>query len=222
MTKAQILLEIAGIAAGAIGRHIAPQAGRATVAVKRKVINRPGSQTVVTTVTTVQSKAKPQPEPEFVRVYDGVTIGALGRVMSSSSDLVAAYDDGRYDNVAAARKDYPTHHIFTIAIHPSDPGDFLDVEPGCCWPPSEAAGWLERRRHAGARLIGLYGDADTWEALVAVPGIDLRGVVRWLADQNGVPHIPPGYDGCQYDGSALDSRLQYDVSLFKTSALRNL
>ena len=220
MTKAQIMLEIAGIAAGAIGRHLAPQAGRATVSVKRKITNTKTAQTVVTTVTTVQPK--PQPQPEFVRMYDGVTIGALGRVLSTSSDLVAAYDDGRYDNVDAAKKDYPTHKVVTIAIFPTDDGDFLDVEPGCTWPPSEAAGWLQRRRKAGARFIGLYGDRDTWNALEAVPGIDLRGVVKWIADQNGVPHIPAGFAGCQYDGSALDSRLQYDVSLFKTSALRNL
>lgn len=220
MTQAQILLEIAGIAAGAIGRHIAPQAGRATVAIKRKVVNTRAAQTVITTVTTRQTK--PQPEPEFVRMYDGVMIGALGRVLSTSSDLVAAYDDGRYDNLAAARKDYPGHRIVTIAIHQTDPGDFLDVEPGCCWPPANAKPWLERRRQAGAKLIGLYGDRDTWDVLETVPGIDLRGVVKWIADQNGVPHIPPGFQGCQYDGSALDSKLQYDVSLFKTSALRNL
>lgn len=220
MTTRQILLELAAIAAGAIGRHLAPQARGATVSIKRRVTNTPTAQKVITTVTTIQHK--PHPVPEFVRIYDGVTIGALGRVLSSSSDMVAAYDDGRYDNLDAARKDYPGHKILTIAIHPTDPGDFLDVEPGCCWPPSEAAGWLESRRRAGAKLIGLYGDAATWRALVEVPGIDLRGVVRWLADQNGVPHIPPGYDGCQYDGSAVDSKLQYDVSLFKSRALEAL
>lgn len=218
MTQAQILLEIAGIAAGAIGRHLAPQAGRATVRVKRKITSSSKATTTVTTVTTMQPK--PVKAPEFVRVYDGVTISALGRVMSTSSDLVAAYDDGRYDNLAAARKDYPAHKILTIAIRPTDPGDFLDVEPGCCWPPANAKPWLERRRKAGATLIGLYGDADTWTQLEEVPGIDLRGVIKWIADQNGVPHIPAGYDGCQYDGSALDSKLQYDVSLFKTSALK--
>lgn len=220
MTTRQILLELAAIAVGAIGRHLAPQAGRATVSIKRRVTNTSTAQKVITTVTTVQPK--PHPVPEFVRMYDGVTIGALGRVLSTSSDLVAAYDDGRYDNVDAARKDYPTHKVVTIAIHPTDPGDFLDVEPGCCWPPADAAGWLQERRKAGAKFIGLYGDAATWRALVEVPGIDLRGVVRWLADQNGIAHIPAGYDGCQYDGSAMDSKLQYDVSLFKTSALRNL
>lgn len=220
MTTQQTLLEIAAIAVGALGRHIAPQAGQATVALKRKITNTSKATTTVTTITTVQPK--PQPKPEFVRMYDGVTIGALGRVLSSSSDLVAAYDDGRYDNVAAAKKDYPTHKVVTIAIHPTDPGDFLDVEPGCCWPPSEAAGWLQERRKAGAKFIGLYGDRSTWEALVAVPGIDLRGVVKWIADQNGMPHIPAGYDGCQYDGSAMDAKLQYDVSLFKTRALEAL
>ena len=220
MTTRQILLELAAIAAGAIGRHLAPQAGRATVSIKRRVTNTPTAQKITTTVTTVQPK--PHPLPEFVRMYDGVTIGALGRVLSTSSDLVAAYDDGRYDNVDAAHKDYPTHKIVTIAIHPTDPGDFLDVEPGCCWPPSEATGWLQQRRKAGAKLIGLYGDRDTWNALEAVPGIDLRGVIKWIADQNGIPHIPPGFDGCQYDGSAVDSKLQYDVSLFKTRALEAL
>lgn len=220
MTTRQTLFEIAALALGALGRHVAPQTGRAVATVKHKVTRSSKATTTTTTVTTVQPK--PVRAPEFVRVYDGVTIGALGRVMSSSSDLVAAYDDGHYDNLAAARKDYPGHIVLTIAISPFDPAEFLDVEPGCCWPPANAKGWLERRRQAGAKLIGLYGDADTWAQLVAVPGIDLRGVIKWLADQNGIAHIPAGYDGCQYDGSALDSRLQYDVSLFKASALRAL
>ena len=207
MTTKQTLLEIATLAAGAIGRHLAP----ATAHTVRKVVKKPKP-----------TRPKPKPEPEFVRVYDGVTIGALGRFMSSSSDLVAAYDDGRYNNVAAARRDYPGHHVFTIAVFHTDPGDFLDVEPGCCWPPSNAKLWLEYRRRMGAKFIGLYGDRDTWNALEAVPGIDLRDVVKWIADQDGTPHIPPGFDGCQYDGSALDSKLPYDVSLFKTAALKAL
>lgn len=218
MTTRQTLFEIAALALGALGRHMAPQAGHATATVKHKITRTSKATTTVTTVKTTQPK--PVRVPEFVRVYDGVTISALGRVMSTSSDLVAAYDDGRYDNLTAARKDYPGHKVLTIAIRPTDPADFLDVEPGCCWPPANAKGWLERRRHAGAKLIGLYGDKDTWDALEAVPGIDLRGVIKWLADQNGIAHIPAGYDGCQYDGSALDSKLQYDVSLFKTSALK--
>lgn len=220
MTTRQTLFEIAALAAGALGRHLAPQAGRATATVKRKV----SGNKVVTTITTTQPKPKPKPplQPEFLRMYDGVTIGALGRFLSTSSDLVAAYDDGRYSNVGDAKKDYPTHKVVTIAISHTDPGDFLDVEPGCCWPPANAKLWLDYRRKAGAKFIGLYGDRDTWNALEAVPGIDLRGVVKWIADQNGVPHIPPGFDGCQYDGSALDSKLPYDVSLFKASVLRAL
>jgi hypothetical protein len=212
MTTTQTLLEIAALAAGAVGRHLAP----AAVTTTRKAVGK------VKPAPKPKPKPKPQPKPEYVRMYDGVTISALGRVMSSSSDLVAAYDDGLYDNVAAARKDYPNHHVVTIAIHPTDAGDFLDVEPGCCWPPADAKLWLDARRKAGAKFIGIYGDRDTWNQLQAVPGIDLRGVVKWIADQNGVAHIPPGFDGCQYDGSALDSKLHYDVSLFKTSALRNL
>src|SRR4029077_16921292 len=109
------------LAAGALGRHLAP----ATVRTVRKVVKP-------------KPKPKPRVEPEFVRVYDGVTISALGRMLSSSTDLVAAYDDGRYNTVTAARKDYPHHRVFTIAVFHTDPGDFLDVEPGCCWPPANA------------------------------------------------------------------------------------
>lgn len=209
MTVETIGLECVAVVLGALGRHVAP----ATATTVRKVTRRrPKTHRIL----------KPKPAPQYVRVYDGVTITALGRVMSTSTDLVAAYDDGWYDNVAAARKDYPHHKVLTIAIHPTDPGDFLDVEPGCCWPPAKAKGWLEARRAAGARFIGIYADADNWRQLVEVPGIDLRGVVKWIADQNGVPHIPPGYDGCQYDGSAVDPKLKYDVSLFRASALKEL
>jgi hypothetical protein len=212
MTLTQTLLEIAALAAGAVGRHVAPAAARAT----RKTVSR------VRKPREPRRKPKPQRPLEYVKVFDSVNIGAVGRLLSTSGDLVAAYDNGLYNNLSLARHDYPGHRIVTISVTPALGGDFLDVEPGCCWPPADAKAWLEERRRAGARFIGLYADRDAWDQLEAVPGIDLRGVIKWVADQTGIPHIPPGFDACQYDGSALDHNLRYDVSLFKVSALKDL
>lgn len=164
----------------------------------------------------------PKPAQVLTAVYDSTTMKTLGRLSSTSREAVAAYDDGLYNNVAEARRDYPNHEIITIAVFGSDRAEWADTEPGNM-NPSEAL----QNYKAGFITKGIYASLHTWESQL-IPMLhhgEFAGLkpLRWAADWTGTPHLPRFSDGvlaaaCQYDNH-VTGRVNTDVSVFTSEAL---
>lgn len=217
--------EIAGYVATALGgitllMH-APTVAKGAVKVSKKI---------------PKPKAKPKPPaalPKFTVMYDSTNLRRLPRISSSSSDVVAAYDDGLFNNIAQARQLYPNHRHLTIGVKRGDPADVLDDEPGNVIATSDpverakaTADWIQERFRAGAPFVGAYADGSDWGFLhteLQDRGLDTRPLIqggnlfKFLADPTGHPHIPDGYDACQYLWEA-----NFDESLVYTASLRRL
>jgi hypothetical protein len=131
-------------------------------------------------------------------MFDAVSPGALPR----SAVLVAGYDDGLYDNVAAIHARFPGALLVDITVSARhDWGQVLDVETGDA-TPDEAPGWVVRRRAAGADP-SVYCNTSTWP--------DVRAAFRsaavlephyWIAQYDGDPTIPTGAVAKQYLSTA--------------------
>lgn len=204
MTQAQILLEIATIAAGAIGRDLAPP--------RKSVLKAAATKTVA-----AAKKARPKPKPlgPFT-MYDAVTITNI----PADPPAVAGYINGRYVTAGALSRRFPHAKLLTISITAGDLlADFLDVETGDA-TPEQAVGWVKAKIKRGDYKPGVYANRSTmprlW-ALLETAGIKRNQIRLWVADWTGEPHIPVGYDACQWHGGMT---VAYDTSLCHPGFLR--
>lgn len=79
-------------------------------------------------------------------------------------DLYGVYDDGNYNNIAAAEARFGIAKIVAITVFPWDHfGVVLDVEKGDA-TPEQAPGWVVARRDAGVDPT-VYCDLATWPAV---------------------------------------------------------
>jgi hypothetical protein len=137
--------------------------------------------------------------------YDSVTLGAIPH----NPQVVFAYDDGLYSDLAVARRLFPHAHVFSIAVRAEDNGDFLDIERGDA-VVSDAHNWLARQLHRGVWRPGLYGSLSIMGQIT--DAIRSLGLTReqyrlWSAHYTGMPHIEPGCDGTQWTDKALGRNL---------------
>jgi hypothetical protein len=127
-------------------------------------------------------------------MYDAVTPGNV----PASVTLVAGYGDGYYDNVAAFKARFPHATVVEIAVSSKDDlGTVLDVENGDA-VPTEAPGWVQRRRAAGV-IPTVYCNSSTWP--LVQEAFRAAGVAEpnyWLASYDGDPTIPAGAVAKQY------------------------
>lgn len=137
-------------------------------------------------------------------MYDGVTVSGL----PEGAPLYAGYLDGRYANLPALRKRFPSARIVEIAVFASTlAGHVLDVETGDA-TPAESVGWVRARRKAGADPT-VYCNTSTWPAVRAA--FRAAGVAEphyWLAAYNGSATIPAGAVAHQWRNTA-----HYDQSV---------
>lgn len=159
------------------------------------------------------------PAPKMlVAVYDSTTIGAIGRLASSSQDAVAAYDDGLFKNVNQARALYPDHFVESICVKFGDRADWADTEPGNM-TSAEAVTSFEN-----GLVRGIYADKERWNTeLIHMLRGKQKQPLRWVADWTGHPHLVTLDDGvecdaCQWTNHA-PGKHNVDESLFKVSAL---
>lgn len=131
-------------------------------------------------------------------MYDGINIGLIP---ATASDILC-YTDGRYANVSAAKARFPQATIHTISAIGTTPSEWIDVEPGCVWPPSSAVElWLRWRNK------GFYTNLSGRKILqsLLLPGEQ----PEWfIADPTGIAHIVDGSIATQYQWTP-----GYDVSL---------
>ena len=178
-----------------------------------------GGVTAVVHTPTVKKLVKKIPTPRrrsvgLLTCWDAVTIENVPR----SIGVFLAYVDGFYANFAAARARFTKARILTIATSADYPGlvDFYDVESGDL-TPAQTPRAVRHQFELGNKRPGLYANRYTWPLIIAAlraDGINPATVKKIIADPTGHPHIPPGFDACQYLFAG-----RYDKTLFHAAAL---
>lgn len=116
------------------------------------------------------------------------------------AQAVAGYTGGRWPTFPAVVKLFPRAHHVSIAVSADEDATMLDVETGDA-SPSQSPRWVRRQWSRGVERPILYGSRSTMrEILLYLHGAGIpRARVRLLvADPTDTPHIPPGFDGCQW------------------------
>lgn len=141
-------------------------------------------------------------------MYDAVSVPSV----PAGAVLVAGYDDGFYNDVAAFEARFPHAKVVPITVFASDDrGIVLDVENGDA-TPAQAPGWVKMRRSAGVDPT-VYCNSSTWNAVKAA--FASAGVAQphyWIAQYDGNPTIPAGAVAKQYSDPGpydLSSVLDY-------------
>jgi hypothetical protein len=139
-------------------------------------------------------------------MYDAVDIENI----PADAAVVAGYVGGDYPTFEQLAHQFPHARRISIAVNASEEADELDVENGDA-TPADAPGWIRRQP-----LIrpSIYASLDTMPAVTAAlhdAGVDRSECLLRVADWTGTPHIPPGFNACQWtnraEGRALDETL---------------
>lgn len=142
-------------------------------------------------------------------MYDAVSPSAI----PTSAQIVAGYlPPSRYAWSAQDWARFPNAVHVKIAIFAStNDGHVLDVEPGCA-SPSEAPGWVVKRRAAGVDPT-VYCNLSTWPTVQAA--FKAAGVTQphyWIAHYGTGAVIPAGAVAVQYADPPGGSGGNYDIS----------
>lgn len=116
----------------------------------------------------------------------------------------AGYINGAYATYAALRARFPRSPVLAITITAAATAHVLDVENGDA-TPAQAPGWVRLCHADGIALPIIYAARATMEqaggvlarlaAAQLVPGVDC---LLWVAQWDGIPLVPAGYDAKQY------------------------
>lgn len=149
-------------------------------------------------------------------MFDTVTPSAVGRLASTSPDAVAGYTDGLYRDIAELARAYPNHRHLSIAVHPRDDADCLDVETGDA-SPDDVPGWVRRQHGRGVARPWVYANTSTWPAIktaLQAGGIGRGEIIKWRADFDGVAALLPDDDAKQFtnhwEGRNVDASIVRD------------
>jgi hypothetical protein len=138
-------------------------------------------------------------------MYDSTTPDAIPR----SAPAVAGYVGGYWPNYPEDVKRWPHAHHLSIAVNAGEDAMCLDVEKGDA-TPQDAPGWYHRQRARGVAKPYLYASLSPWGELRQImeqAGIARSSYFAWAADYTHAPHIPEGFDACQWTDKALDRNL---------------
>jgi len=214
MTTAQILYEIAALAAGAIGRHIAPAVPRiarkltpgqwnaAYNAAYRQVFNAVYEGRPVPAQTTDAGRAAVAPAVAAARkalakrqaptvMFDSITVSPVEAVASTSGEAVAGYVDGYWPDYHALSQAFPHDNHLSIAVHADDDADALDIENGDA-APAQAPSWVKRQHARGLARPVIYCSISTAPEVLnelRLAGIDRQSIRLWSAHYTYRAHI---------------------------------
>jgi hypothetical protein len=128
-------------------------------------------------------------------------------MIPSGTPVVAGYADGLYQWSQADWDRHPAAVRLSIAVHPEDSGDVLDVERGDA-TPADVPGWCDRFRRLGRRAPTVYCNRSTWPACRVAAGD--RPVDWWISTLDGTIDVP-GAVAVQYtDTGAYDESFILD------------
>lgn len=127
---------------------------------------------------------------------------------------VAGYADGLYAWSAVDWARFPASVArLSIAVHPQDAGDVLDVETGDA-VPSDVPGWCDRFNRPGRRAPTIYCNLGNWQAVRMAVGT--RAVDYWIADYPGttdpaaIPPMPGAVAQQFHDFGGYDESVIFD------------
>jgi hypothetical protein len=106
-------------------------------------------------------------------------------------EAVAAYGNGRYENYAKAKAEFPHVPALEIDVSGQGIGDAGDFENGDM-PYSEAGRWAAGRMRAGVKRPVIYFSVGDWSAVHAsleAAGVKRSEVRLWTAHYTGHPHL---------------------------------
>lgn len=138
-------------------------------------------------------------------MYDSVDVGQI----PVDAQAAAGYVGGHWPTYAELCRRLPHAHVLSIAVTAEEDADCLDVETGDA-TPQQAPAWVRRQLHRGVWRPALYANLSTMPAVVhelAQAGLNRDQVRLWVAHYTGEPHIPTGYDACQWTDRALGRNL---------------
>lgn len=144
-----------------------------------------------------------------VLMYDSTDVGEI----PNNAKAVAGYVGGRWPTFRELLRKFRHAYHISIAISAAENAECLDIENGDAIP-QEAPGWVRRQKSRGIRRPILYANLSTMPAVILYlkrAGIALSEVRLWVAHYTGTPHIPEGFDACQFEDNALGRNL--DASL---------
>jgi hypothetical protein len=116
------------------------------------------------------------------------------------------YRNGGYSNMNAIKAMFPGKKYLCVGT------DCIDIESGLA-SPDEAPGFVNGWKKDNTNRPVCYANGSTMPAVKsALSGIDRNRYYLWLADPNGDPSVPSGYDGKQWEfaqGFDADSFYEY-------------
>jgi hypothetical protein len=128
----------------------------------------------------------------------------------AGADLYAGYDDGEWDDAAELATRFHGKIVVRVTVAAGDnAGNVLDVENGDA-SPSQAVGWVQRRRASGA-VPTVYCSVSSWPAVrSAFQTQRVAEPYYWVADYSlgEEPPIPAGAIALQYTDTG-----GYDISV---------
>lgn len=130
------------------------------------------------------------------------------------------YVDG-YANYVQGKQDFPEANIIGITTTGIPGWQVIDCEPGCVWPPADAAAWARAEVDAG-RLPTVYHSLGYYQDVVdalAAYGLSFGSVVQAFgADYDNIAEVPPGYVALQFATGPNYGPYAYDTSVVLPSA----
>jgi hypothetical protein len=145
------------------------------------------------------------PTSRTIVMFDTVDVSTV----PADAIAVAGYTSGSWPTFDGLVRRFPHAHHLSIAVQADHDADCLDVETGDA-SPDQAPAWVRRQLNRGVWRPCLYANLSTMPAVIgALAGAGLvRPHVRlWVAEYNYHPHIPAGFDACQWTDQALGRNL---------------
>lgn len=121
-------------------------------------------------------------------MYDSIHV----ELIPADADDLLAYTDGLYANAAALKARFPNATLHTISAVGVTPAEWIDCEPGCVWPPTNASALWRRWKNRG-----VYCNKNTWTMVKDAfwPG---ENPEFFIADPTGIAHVVAGSVETQY------------------------
>lgn len=147
--------------------------------------------------------------PHSFSMFDAIEVSQI----PANAQAVAGYIGGKWPTYGELIKRFPKAKHLSIAVFASLDAACLDIETGDA-SPGQAPAWVKRQKARGVKRPCLYANLSTMPAVkgaLTKAGIKREDVRLWVAEWTFVPHIPPGYDACQWTDRALGRNLDQSL-----------
>lgn len=164
-------------------------------------------------VLELEKASRAATAPLYVTMFDSISVSEIPK----NAEAVAGYVGGYWPTFEELVKRFPRAHKLSIAVNSHEDADCLDVEKGDA-TPQDVPGWYMRQRLKGKKLPCFYASLSVMPEVVKElhdHGINRNAVRLWVAHWTNEPHIPVGYDACQWTDQALNRNLDASLCFVK-------